>query len=433
MAIDKNSPPRHYLGVMVSSTFDDLEKHRAVLIKAIKGQELTDVAMENNSAKPDVDVIDSSLQMVSDASAYIAVISHKYGQIPISPDRNPDKLSIFELEFNQAQQLERPTLLFIMGDEHPVRKADVETDPVKSEKLNAFRERAKQMKPNSQVHRVYATFDSLEEFSSQANQAVADLRRYLDDQNKSTTATLPRTPVPSTAEIDPIPKPPSFYAEPPYIGSHKFVGRQAQLELLNDWAQAADAHPVLLFDAIGGSGKSMLTWEWTTKYSNRVRGDWAGRFWYSFYERGAIMADFCQHALAYITGKPLDKFKNIKTLELSELLMHQLQAHPWLLVLDGLERVLVFYHRFDAAQVPDDVVNSPTDPIVNRDACLSIRPEDDDLLRALTAAVPSKILVTSRLIPRVLLNAANQPIPGVRRRVFTWSSSSGCRSPSSFL
>ena len=133
MAIDKNSPPRHYLGVMVSSTFDDLEKHRAVLIKAIKGQELTDVAMENDSAKPDVDVIDSSLQMVSDASAYIAVISHKYGQIPISPDRNPDKLSIFELEFNQAQQLERPTLLFIMGDEHPVRKADVETDPVKKE------------------------------------------------------------------------------------------------------------------------------------------------------------------------------------------------------------------------------------------------------------------------------------------------------------
>ena len=59
--------------------------------------------------------------------------------------------------------------------------------------------------------------------------------------------------------------------------------------------------------------------------------------------------------------------------------MHQLQAHPWLLVLDGLERVLVFYHRFDAAQVPDDVVNSPTDPIVNRDACLSIRPEDNHL------------------------------------------------------
>jgi hypothetical protein len=38
-----------------------------------------------------------------------------------------------------------------------------------------------------------------------------------------------------------------------------------------------------LFDAIGGSGKSMLTWEWTTEHATQVRADWAGRFWYSFY------------------------------------------------------------------------------------------------------------------------------------------------------
>jgi len=35
--------------------------------------------------------------------------------------------------------------------------------------------------------------------------------------------------------------------------------------------------------------------------------------------------------------------------------------------------------------------------------------------RALAAAAPSKLLVTSRLVPRVLLNPANQPIPGVLR------------------
>jgi hypothetical protein len=58
---------------------------------------------------------------------------------------------------------------------------------------------------------------------------------------------------------------------------------------------------VLLFDAIGASGKSMLTWEWTTGHATKVRGDWAGRFWYSFYERGAVMAAFCR-ALAYVTG-----------------------------------------------------------------------------------------------------------------------------------
>ena len=172
---------------------------------------------------------------------------------------------------------------------------------------------------------------------------------------------------------------------------------------------------MLLFEAIGGNGKSMLTWEWTNNHATKIRPDWAGRFWYSFYERGAIMADFCQHALAYITGQPLKDFQKKKTPELSKLLLHHLQARPWLFVLDGLERVLVAYHRIDAAEVPDEAANAPTDKILSRDPCAAIRPEDDDLLRALASAAPSKILVSSRLVPRVLLNAASQSIPGVTR------------------
>jgi hypothetical protein len=389
---------------MISSTFTDLEQHRAALIGAIRGQGLTDVAMENDSALPDVDIIESSLRMVRNASAYIGVISRKYGQTPECPVRNSGKLSITELEFIEAQRLGRPVLLFIMGDKHPLREADVEIDTDKRGKLNAFRERAKQMKPGLPVHRVYATFDSLEEFKEKAIHAVANLRRYLD-----------AAPLPAPTAADPIPVPPAFYAEPPYIGSHKFIGRQAQLDVLSDWAVLADPHPVILFDAIGGSGKSMLTWEWITQHATQVRADWAGRFWYSFYERGALMADFCRRALAYITREPLESFRKMKTPELGERLLHHLQARPWLLVLDGLERVLVAYHRFDAAEVPDEAANQPTDQIAKRDPCAAIRPEDDDLLRALAAAAPSKLIVTSRLVPRVLLNPASQAIPGVLR------------------
>jgi hypothetical protein len=127
------------------------------------------------------------------------------------------------------------------------------------------------------------------------------------------------------------------------------------------------------------------------------------------------MADFCRRALAYVTGRPLDEFKRLKTLELGDQLLHHLQDRPWLFVLDGLERVLVAYHRYDAAHLRDEEANQPTDAIARRDPCAAIRPEDDDLLRRLAAAAPSKLLVTSRLVPRVLLNAANQPIPGVRR------------------
>src|ERR1035438_8903190 len=111
-----------YLGVMISSTFTDLKEHRAALIAAIDGEGLTHVAMENDSAKADVDVIESSLQMVRDASAYALVIGRKYGQTPRG------ELSLTELEFDEAMRLKRPILLFIMGENHLLREADIEID-----------------------------------------------------------------------------------------------------------------------------------------------------------------------------------------------------------------------------------------------------------------------------------------------------------------
>jgi hypothetical protein len=412
MTIDDHASPRLYPGITVSSTFTDLKDHRAALIKAIRAQELTDLAMENDSAKL-LDVIDSSLRMVRHGSAYIGVISMKYGQTPKCKERNPENLSITELEFNEALRLGRPILLFIMGERHYGLKDHFETNNAKRKKLDAFRERAKKMTADSSVHRVYATFDSLEEFKERIGPSIAELRRHLDALSVPTGAKADEGR--TSANPDPIPKPPSFYAEPAYIGSHNFIGRQAQLDVLSDWALPADPHTVLLFEAIGGNGKSMLTWEWTTQHATKVRTDWAGRFWYSFYEKGAIMADFCQRALAYITGQPPEQFHKKKTPELAEQLLHHLQARPWLFILDGLERVLVAYHRIDAAEVPDEDANRPTDKILGRDPCAAIRPENDDLLRALASVAPSKVLMSSRLVPRVLLNAAGQAIPGVQR------------------
>jgi 3',5'-cyclic AMP phosphodiesterase CpdA len=218
----------------------------------------------------------------------------------------------------------------------------------------------------------------------------------------------------------PIPMPPAFYAKPDYIGSHKFVGRNSQLQELTDWANPADPTNLLLFEAIGGNGKSMLTWEWTTNPLHALAArpadkPWAGRFWYSFYEGGASMEGFYHHALAYMAGRPLEDFAKKKPTDLKDELLTMLHARPWLLVLDGLERVLVAYHRFDAAEVPDEEANSPTDKIANRNPCDAIRDEDNDLLRALAAAAPSKLLVSSRLTPRVLLNPSGQPIPGAKR------------------
>ena len=404
-----STKPRSVQQVMVSSTFTDLKEHRAALIKALNEYGLHPNVMEYDSAKPVGDVIDSSLQMVRDSAAYILVISRKYGQTPECAIRNPDQLSITELEFNEAQQLNRPTLLYIMGDEHDIKIADIEIDAAKKEKLDAFRERAKQ-DPVSNVNRVYAVFESLADFKDKLPSSLHELCNHL---TKHETPSDELKDI-STNKLDSqLPAPPAFYAAPDFIGRNNFIGRQAQLQLLNAWAQAADPTSVLLFEAIGGTGKSMLTWEWTTKHATNVRGDWAGRFWYSFYAKGAVMRGFCQQALAYMTRQPLEAFEKKSTAEMRVVLLAELRKKPWLLILDGLERVLVAYHSIDAAEVRDEELDRPTDKMLDRNPCDAIRDEDSDLLRGLAAAAPSKILISSRLIPRLLLNQAGLPIPGV--------------------
>jgi hypothetical protein len=394
---------------MVSSTFTDLENHRAKVIEAIEKLGFKAEVMEFSGAQAEANVIEASLKMVENAAAYIGLVSHKYGQTPKDPDQNPQQLSITELEFNRAVELKRPILLFIMGDQHPVPRGDIDYDPERNQKLAAFRDRAKKMREGSDVERVYEVFDSVDDLAVRAATAIGRLAAFLETHDKNPEADTDQHVSAETFVARPL------LAVPRYLGSHDFVGRAAELAALSDWCSEADPHPMLLFEAMGGQGKSMLTWEWLTKHATSYRTDWTGRFWYSFYESGAVMSSFCQHALAYMTGKPLDHFNKMKMPELSDWLIAELEARPWLMVLDGLERILVAYHRIDAAQLRDEYVDNATDQIARRDPRDAIGPQDDDLLRLLAVAAPSKILVSTRLTPRALLNNAGVPRPGVRR------------------
>ena len=365
------------------------------------------IGMEHLPAR-DATGVRVSLEMVDKADIYIGIYAWRYGWVPTFD--NPEKISVTEMEFNRAlarkQRGElKEILVFVMHDDHPIRASDKEDGEEAQRKLKEFKQRASE-------GRVMLTFESSQELRGQIIQSLAAFKR-----NNETRPQEDDAPAPTAVAVNSIPTPPAFYAEPDYIGSHRFVGRESQLQDISDWAKAAAPTNLLLFEAIGGNGKSMLTWEWVTNpnHATQVRDDWAGRFWYSFYERGAIMADFCQRALAYMTGQPLRELRKKKTAELREPLLAQIHARPWLLILDGLERVLVAYHRIDAAEMPDEEANNPTDKIVNRDPRDAIRDEDNDLLRALAAATPSKILVSSRLTPRVLLNPSGQPITGAKR------------------
>ena len=381
----------------ISSTLQDLAEHRRIALDVCLRADFLPVLFEDISAGVSLD--SHITESLNTADLMIVIVGGRYGILKDEAKR----LSWTEWEVLEAQKRGVPVLAFVASQDHALSLSQGSQSGRQFEDLMAFRSRLMN-------GRVVQVFNSPEELERRLSEALSAWKVRHEDKSGIQT-------VEPLNEPSGIPAPRAFYAKPDYIGRHTFVGRTAQLEVLTDWAKPTDTTSILLFEAIGGSGKSMLTWEWTTKHADEARAGhepWAGRFWYSFYEKGAIMRDFCLHALHYMTQQPMETLEKKPMADLRTALLAQLHARPWLLILDGLERVLVAYHRIDAAEVRDEEINRPTDKILDRDPCDTIRPEDAELLRALTAAKPSKILISSRLIPRVLLNPSGLPLPGVR-------------------
>jgi hypothetical protein len=245
---------------------------------------LSPQAMENDSARPE-DIIDSSLSLIEAADAYVGIIGYTYGQIPTSPLRNPNHLSITELEYEEAEKLRLPICMFVMGKDHLIRFGEMSIRDEERQRRQAFCERIKK-------NHIYAEFESVDDLRTKVIYALVSLRERFDYSGPSTGA--------AGAHED-VTLAPALFAMPPYTPGHAFTGRIREIQLLDDWATRS-ATPVLVLEGIGGMGKSMICWEWISHQSRPTRADLAGIFWYSFYERGADMSDFCAYAMAYISG-----------------------------------------------------------------------------------------------------------------------------------
>lgn len=373
---------------MVSSTFQDLKEHRTEVLDALFRIGCFPIGMERDSAKADADLISSSLSMVDMSVAYIAVISHRYGQIPKDAKRNPKRRSLTELEYLRALERKIPVYVFLMSSEHKVTVDEVEQDPAKRTKLENF-------KKNTRKRAVTVEFRSVAELKSLVLQSLSEMLASAPAKNVGHENDVP----------DGLPRPPEFYPVVDYIPGHDFVGRRRELETLDTWSRSDST--VFLCEAIGGMGKSNLCWKWVNSRARVTRPDFSGVVWYSFYEGGADMTDFVVHALAYVTGSTVESIRGSKITDLGPKLLAALKRKPYLLVLDGLERILVAYHRLDAPQVLDDEVG------LGREHRECIKPEDGEFLRKLVAVAPSKILITTRLIPTTLANSAGLALPGI--------------------
>jgi tetratricopeptide (TPR) repeat protein len=372
---------------MISSTSLDLPAHRKAAMDAVLRAGCFPLAMEHGTATSDSDAIRFSLDLVDQADLYVGIFAQRYGFIPDNKKENPQAWSVTEHEYRRAREQGIPRLIYLAAEDHAFTEKDIDFDPEKRAKLKALKEELG-------TQEICAFFSAPAELHSRLLQSLFEEK-------------MKRGHAPAAEAQDParVPQPPELYTVPPYTLTNEFVGRRAELAELDAWAASPDS--ILVVEAIGGMGKSALTWEWTLERAQTHIPGLAGRIWWSFYERGTSMHTFLRHALAYVTRQDPESLRDLSTYDCGQQLLTELNRTPYLLVLDGFERVLTAYHRLDKAQMSDDQV-----PVDKREC---VNPKDGDVLRQLVHCSPSKVLLSSRLMPRILEDrSSHKPIPGVR-------------------
>jgi tetratricopeptide (TPR) repeat protein len=405
--------------VMISSTARDLsKKHREEVRMACERAGFHPREMMEHLTALDSNAVDTSLGMVEQADVYLGIFAYRYGTIPTGFD-----LSITEMEFNRAVELNKPRLIFFIHKDHPVVIEDVETGPG-ADKLNALKDRIGEA-------RVAAFFRSPEDLRAHVVEALTALGKQLDaaeagDAVARVAAQLHR----QTS----IPAPPEPYIAYPYtlLLLRDLVGRQTELNALTDWvanpaAQAFGAR-VFCFVAIGGMGKSALAWKWFNQIAPNEMKPLAGRLWWSFYESDATFENFLNRALCYVSGQSEDAVRALPWAEREAQLLHHLDEKPYLFVLDGLERILIAYHRMDASYLADDEIDQQTANWVAGASGLPATaaqsftgqhrlrqtsdPRAGAFLQKLAQVAKSHILITTRLYPSALQMPTGDARPG---------------------
>ncbi len=317
-------------------------------------------------------------KLVDGSDVFVLLIGRRYGSRP-----SPDDPSYTELEYGWAvDRPEMPLLPFIVDPRFPWPPDDV-SDAGDAEALERF------VGQVTQAH-VVKSFTTVVSFREDL---LLALRRHES--------------VPAAAR-DPLalPAPPSLHAMPPYVGSAPFTGRAASLSALDEWGRSGDT--MMVVEAIGGTGKSALTWEWATQQAPQAIPALAGRLWWSFYDGSPSLTRFLLEVLAYVSGRTPDSFRHLPPADLADKVRNTLRQKPYLLILDGFERLLNAYHRFDPSKIRDDTME-PTP-----EQRSMIDPHAEDIIRQLVMSSPSKILISSRLMPTVLNRRGQVLTPGVR-------------------
>lgn len=195
---------------------------------------------------------------------------------------------------------------------------------------------------------------------------------------------------------------PQPYLAHPYPLQENFTGRLKERAMLTEWVRAQNGPPVLSLVGMGGLGKSALTWFWLNEDLPQEKLKLSGILWWSFYEREASFESFTSHALFYASGGTIDPAQLSSDYDRMEAILCILRGSPFLLILDGAERLLRAYHALDAPYKGDDFSAEAGDKHL-----LCTNPLAGAFLQWLTASgTKTRTLITTRLHPKELNDLA---------------------------
>jgi tetratricopeptide (TPR) repeat protein len=187
-----------------------------------------------------------------------------------------------------------------------------------------------------------------------------------------------------------------------------FTGRADERKLLSRWLNGGSARPLLLLQAPGGCGKSALAWHWLLHDVKPV--SWPHVVWWSFYEADASFDRFLAETLLYLSGGKIEPEK-LHTRDVIKTFVQLLRQPGILLVLDGFERALRAGAGPEAASPDGEAAADDRGNPHERD-CLSPLAELFLLNVAMQPLLRSKVLLTTRLCPRILEAKGGGFLPG---------------------
>jgi parallel beta-helix repeat protein len=167
--------------IYISSTYSDLKDARDAVYGVLRKMGHNTIAMEDYVAT-DQRPLDKCLADVDSCDVYIGIFAWRYGYIPPDEDR-----SITELEFRETVRTGKPCLMFLLHEEAPWPRSQIDRD---SSRIEGLRE---------ELSRDYTVgfFRTADELASLVSVAVGEVLNEVPLGDR-----LPRTPSSRTRVVD---------------------------------------------------------------------------------------------------------------------------------------------------------------------------------------------------------------------------------------